>query len=1052
MSLFVFVVALALVHAQRPVVVTSLSQLTANVLAPNSAFLLSSTFSVNSSIEITGAANADADTNSVIWCSVLPCFSIDAANSQVRFANVIFRFTPPATVSSVLAVANVGHLILSNLNFRAEESQNTSLVQWATAAPARLTIRGLGSAAAPIDFQRLVASLSMTRIDAFVFEDSHGSCADSSHCITLFAAPGAVPTSTIALNNVHWRHNGTGTELIQASGSFAALSLSRSTTYSQLRVDGGATVRNITIKSCTMYGGIRARSMSLMHVSDVLFSLENFFKKSNITNVIDTFSTTETTLVVENVVARSRLGLGLHLLSMSNDTDSTVVVRNVTAIGFRGMFLCGQLSATSGLLRQLTIENVEMRGCKFAAYLHPLGVRNTSIANISVIDNLGDTNDIPYLVRTGPFEEIRVSNFSASGRFYGAAVFDGGSPNAVLSLRDIHISNASMILGVLARQSTGAVAQSYDVANFRVHDSEATQYILFTNASTSLTGLTLLNVTTGSSALVGDFSLINGVTVRGSLFNSSVGLVDSRIASSAQAVVWTNFDVQAAEYQSNLAVVRCPASARVNVTVSDWSVQDLVATASSRIILFVQNNVSDVVIDRFFASPFAGALWNNVSSQKFTLRNSVFDGTGFLIREHPNAANVVVVQNVTMTNGNCTSGQPALEFIDATSVSVSAFRVTGGTCMALEADRSNVTVVDSQFERINATNAVSVSTSNMTISGSVFRGMRETALISQRSPAIVLQNTLFEDNVATANGGAIRSTLETMEIVGSRFFKNYAQTDGGAIFAEALNVTRSLFRGNTAGDVGAAIFGDDVWISECDFVSNAARSVVFLRAPKLPVLIDNSSFYGNVIRTTDDTGVIQLASEKFAVRVTDSCLCNNTRAGFGCDTSVGSLLVDNTTVTEGATLRCPLTQFKPSKCTVAGCSAAAAGSNAIESSTAAGTGTGVGVTESASSAGLDGGTLGAIIGGCVGGVLIVGGIVAFVALRKRKSSRSATPATTPATPASEYGAVGPAIPLNAMSADYDLGGIPVIPATVYGNSGLAQQQADYAQGRLEPNP
>jgi hypothetical protein len=105
------------------------------------------------------------------------------------------------------------------------------------------------------------------------------------------------------------------------------------------------------------------------------------------------------------------------------------------------------------------------------------------------------------------------------------------------------------------------------------------------------------------------------------------------------------------------------------------------------------------------------------------------------------------------------------------------------------------------------------------------------------------------------------------------------------------------------------------------------------------------------------------------------------------------------------------------------------------------------VPETSSSTGLDGGTLGAIIGGSVVGVLIIGGIVAFVVIRKRKSIRSVAPAAAPVAPASEYGAVRGPIPHNAMGAAYDLGGIPVIPPDVYGNAGLAQQ-ADYGEGRL----
>jgi hypothetical protein len=42
---------------------------------------------------------------------------------------------------------------------------------------------------------------------------------------------------------------------------------------------------------------------------------------------------------LENVVATSRIELGLHLLVLLNDTDSTVVVRNVTVVGLRGLLL-----------------------------------------------------------------------------------------------------------------------------------------------------------------------------------------------------------------------------------------------------------------------------------------------------------------------------------------------------------------------------------------------------------------------------------------------------------------------------------------------------------------------------------------------------------------------------------------------------------------------------------------------------------------------------------------------------------------------------------------
>jgi predicted outer membrane repeat protein len=1038
LSLSLLHCALSIVHAQSqsPIVVSSLSQLTAAVLNPSTDYRMTDTLSVSGAVTIAGAAN------STITCVVLPCFTINATNADVRFTNVILRFTPPTAPSQVFSVVNVGHLVLSDLQFQSDESERTRLVQWTGATRGNLTIRGLGSAAAPVGFQSLVVSSAQALVDAFVFEDSHGSCANASTCIALKAAPSAAPTSTIAFNNVHWRQNGTATELILPSGSFASLSLTRSTTFDQMRVDISATILNITIKRCTMYGGIRAKGMSLMHVSDVRFFLETFFKKANLTSVIDTYNTNVTTFVMENVVATSKLELGLHLLGLFNDSDSSVVIRNVTVVGLRALLFCNQNAASSGLLRQLTVESVQMRGCVFTTFVSPLGVRNSSIANVSVVDNVGDAGDSQYLLRANSFEEFRVSNVTVvGGSFFGAVSFEGGSPNAILSIHDVQISNATMTYGVVARQASDAETQRYEITNFGVQDSTADGNLIVTNASTSLTGLTLLNVTTGGAAIYGDFPVINGVTVRGTL----VSLVDSR---PAQNAVWTNFDVQATEFQQYFAIVR-PLNARINLTFSDWSVQDLVALGLPSYLLLVQNDVGEAVIDRFFVSPFAGTLWNDISSQKFTLRNSVFDRTGFLIREHRSAADVVVMQNVTMTNGNCASGQPALQFFNATSVSVSVFRVTGGTCMALDADRSNVTVVDSQFERINAT-AVSVANSNVTISGSVFRGMRGTALVSQRSPVIVLQNTLFEDNVA-ARGSAIRSfNLETMQIVGSRFFNNSA---GGAIVAHTLRVSQSLFRGNSAGDDGAAIFGDDIQISECDFEGNVGRSVIYLRAPKSPALIAASSFFGNTIQSANDTGgVVLLANGTFEVRVAQSCLCNNTRASFDCDALAVSLAVDNTTETEGASLRCPLTQFQALNCTTAGCkrrvpgltvaattttttttaTATTTASTTTAATTTASTAptttaptttvstttapttagstnnstlsTAARVPETSPAAGLDGGTLGAIIGGCIAGILIIGGIVAFVVIRKRKQSPSAASADA-ANPKSEYGPI-----------------------------------------------
>jgi hypothetical protein len=201
--------------------------------------------------------------------------------------------------------------------------------------------------------------------------------------------------------------------------------------------------------------------------------------------------------------------------------------------------------------------------------------------------------------------------------------------------------------------------------------------------------------------------------------------------------------------------------------------------------------------------------------------------------------------------------------------------------------------------------------------------------------------------------------------------------------------------------------------------------VIYLRAPKSHALIATSSFFGNTIRSVNDTGgVVLLANGTFEVRVEQSCLCNNTRASFDCDALAVSLVVDNTTETEAASLRCPLAQFQALNCTTAGCKRRVPGLTDVVTTTTTTTTTTTATTAPTTagsttagstisptdggvietSEGLDGGTLGAIIGGCIAGVLLIGGIVAFFVIRKRKQSQPTASAANP-NPKSEYGPI-----------------------------------------------
>jgi predicted outer membrane repeat protein len=922
----------------------------------------------------------------------------------------------------VFRVHNVGHLELSNVFFRDDQTGLVELVRW-QAAGGNLTIRGLGSAAAPIGFGSLLGAMASAQVDALVFKDSHGSCL--SHCFAVTTIDGRVPQPSITFDNVHWRQNGIFTQLIQPSGVIASLAVTRSTFFGTVNFESGV-MRNITVTHSTMYGGLRSRNMTYVHVSDVRFLLDDFATPAGFFSVIDTYSTNEMTLLVENVFATAKGTRGVRLVSLFADTNSTAVVRNVTTDNLRGVLVV-YLSLQS--MQKVTIDGVQMRNTTFLLYAGPYlaTIRNVSIANVDASAVVAE--DGTDVVQLTAFEEVRVTNMSVKGAA-GRDVFrfEGGAPNALIVMRDIRIPRATFRSVVVARQVASAMARGYEFADFLVRDSTASDSIfnVITSAASSLMGLSLINASVVSTAILGAFHAVDGVRVQRSLLSADVSLIDATVS---RDVAWTGFDVQNSTFRFYFAVVRCPPTVRVDVSFVDWSVRDLGGTMP-RNLLFVGNQVSEVLIDRVFVSPYEGTLVKTAGSDRFVLQNSVFERTRRLLWEHDNAANEAIVRNVTVTNGNCYAFERVLSFVDAT-VTVSDLRVSGGTCMALDATRCNLTLVDSLFERINASSAMMVQGSNATITGTVVRGMRgvSSAFVSRSNAAILLREVLFENNSATqGRGGAIQSDAELLRIVDSQFFENRAAPDGGAIAGNALEVDRSLFRRNAATVDGGAISCASARITECDFEANVAPSgsALSVRAPPSVVFVAKSAFFANAGNST-----VQLATGNFAVSVAESCLCNNTAkaASIDCRDASGSLVANASTFADDAQ-RCTADAFQPSVCPTVGCQrrvpllqfprttttttrmasttasmASPANSSTIDFAPSS--------SEPESDDGLDAGTLGAIIGGSAAGLLIIIGVVVFVVLRKRKTGErepSAPPKRT-----SEYGAVA----LSTLSSSYE---------------------------------
>lgn len=120
--------------------------------------------------------------------------------------------------------------------------------------------------------------------------------------------------------------------------------------------------------------------------------------------------------------------------------------------------------------------------------------------------------------------------------------------------------------------------------------------------------------------------------------------------------------------------------------------------------------------------------------------------------------------------------------------------------------------------------------SNLTINHSNFTNCNSTfGTISVLEGTLNLYDSLFENNTAEFEGGAVFARYSPINIVNSRFNKNTA-INGGALYVDngtTCIIKDSLFQDNTASNIGGAIFSNEnpVFIdSNNRFVNNMANN------------------------------------------------------------------------------------------------------------------------------------------------------------------------------------------------------------------------------------
>ena len=208
----------------------------------------------------------------------------------------------------------------------------------------------------------------------------------------------------------------------------------------------------------------------------------------------------------------------------------------------------------------------------------------------------------------------------------------------------------------------------------------------------------------------------------------------------------------------------------------------------------------------------------------------------------------------------------------------------------------------------NAGGAVGVNSGGeLSVSDSTFNnniGRNVGGAISDVPPSngqISVSNSTFTNNQAS-EGGAITIYDSPLTVQSSTFIRNLAR-NGGAIMVDGTAViSDSLFRDNTADGNGGAIqalFYDTLTVSESIFTENSAGwrgGAIRIRDGK-SFDIDASVLYGN--HATSAGGAI--SAETVEVTITNSTISGNTaRGASGLSLWGGVILINNSTITANA--------------------------------------------------------------------------------------------------------------------------------------------------------
>ena len=284
------------------------------------------------------------------------------------------------------------------------------------------------------------------------------------------------------------------------------------------------------------------------------------------------------------------------------------------------------------------------------------------------------------------------------------------------------------------------------------------------------------------------------------------------------------------------------------------------------------------------SSTYGGAIYGNDFSS-MSINNSKFRNT-----------------SVGTTGGSILSYGPL-------NVNNSEFRDNCAEYSGAIHSHGETTIDNSIFNNCTARSnggAVSALDAQLTINHTNFTNNNETGVGAAIYTEVntYIDNSLFINNTATRDGGAIEALKGSLTVNNSKFINNNGSDLGGAIYARCVTlIDNSDFINNTAFDGGSIQFGNEtleedqletlqLTVINSKFINNnATRGGVIYTF--VNVSLENSEFTNN----TADYGGVLYTEKLIKATVDHSNFINNTAISAGALSSSGELIVNNSNFT-----------------------------------------------------------------------------------------------------------------------------------------------------------